>query len=74
MYNCARSPDQPDEIGGDVRDPLGPPFRPAIFDGDGAAIDPAEVAQPLHKGGRPLTPGSGVRAQEADGRQPAGLL
>ena len=31
-------------------------FRPAILDRDGAAVDPAELAQPLHKGGGPLAP------------------
>ena len=50
-------------------------LRPAILDRDGATLDPAELAQPLHKGGGPVAPvRSRARAQEADGRQLARLL
>ena len=34
--------------GGDFGEPLVASLRPAIFDRDGATIDPAEFAQPLH--------------------------
>ena len=50
-------------------------LRPAIFDRDGAALDPAEFAQPLHKSGSPLAPGRRrARAQEPDSRQLRRLL
>src|SRR5262249_38999935 len=43
---------------------------PAIFDRDGAALEPAQFAQPLQKGVGPLARGqSRARAHEPDGRQ-----
>ena len=37
-------------------------LRPAILDRDGATLDPAEFAQPLHKSCGPLALGRGVFA------------
>ena len=65
---------QPDELGRDLGVALGASLRPAILDRDGAALDPAELAQPLHKGGESMAPGRSVRAQEPDGRQLPRLL
>ena len=66
---------EPDELGRDLGEALVASLRPAILDRDGAALDPAEFAQPLHKGGDPLAPGRRrARAQEPDGRQLARLL
>ena len=66
---------EPDELSGDLGKPLAAPLRPAILDRDGAALDPAELTQPLHKCGSPLAP---VRrrasAEESDGRQLRRLL
>jgi hypothetical protein len=62
---------QPDELGGE----LAASFRPAILDPEVAALDPAEFAEPLHKGGDPSAPGRGRgRAQDSDGRQLSRLL
>ena len=45
-------------------------FGPAILDDDVAAVDPAELAQPLHKGGDKGAPDRRRdRAQKADGRR-----
>src|SRR5262245_63998798 len=44
----------PNEFGCDLGHLIAAPIRPAIVDGDGAALDPAEFAQPLHKSGDPL--------------------
>ena len=45
---------EPDEFGRDLGEALAAPLRPAILDRDGAALDPAEFAQPLHKGGESM--------------------
>src|SRR5262249_4698053 len=42
---------EPDDPGGDLSEPSAASLRPAILDRDVAAFDPAEFAQPLHKGG-----------------------
>src|SRR6202047_452309 len=61
---------EPDELGRDFGVALGTSLRPAILDRDGAALDPAEFAHPLQKGGSPLGPvRTRTRAQEPDGRQ-----
>ena len=66
---------EPDELGRDLGEALAASLRPAILDRDGAALDPAEFAQPLHKSGGPLAPGRRRgRAQEPDGRQLCRLL
>ena len=44
---------EPDELGRDFGEALVASLRPAIFDRDGATLDPAEFAQPLHKGRDP---------------------
>src|SRR5262249_36850075 len=54
---------------------FGASFRPAVFDRNVAAFDPAELAQPLHIGGRKLAVlrGRGP-AQEPDGWKSSRLL
>src|SRR5215475_13281795 len=66
---------EPDELGRDLGEALIASLGPAILDGDGSILDPAEFAQPLYKSSSPLAPcqRSG-RAQESDGRQLARLL
>src|SRR5262249_2824622 len=46
-----------DEPGSDLDEPLVASLAPSILDCDGATLDPAEVAQSLHKSGDPLAPG-----------------
>jgi hypothetical protein len=66
---------EPDELGCDLGEVLVSPLRPAILNRDGAAFDPAEFAQPLHKSGNPPVHGyRRARAQEPDGRQLCRLL
>ena len=66
---------EPDELGRDLGEALAASLRPAILDRDGATLDPAEFAQPLHKSGGPLALGCRrARAQEPDGRQLRRLL
>jgi hypothetical protein len=43
----------PDQLGRDFREALGASLAPAVLDHDGAALDPAKLAQPLQKGGDP---------------------
>src|SRR5262249_22906079 len=45
---------KPDELGRDLGEALLASLGPAIFDRDGAILDPSELAEPLHKGGDPL--------------------
>jgi hypothetical protein len=45
---CVRMTSTLSRTGGDFGDPLVASLRTAIFDRDGATIDPAEFAQPLH--------------------------
>ena len=66
---------EPDELGRDLGEALAASLRPAILDRDGAALDPAEFAQPLHKSGDPWARGRGCRPdQKPDGRQLCRLL
>ena len=51
---------EPDELGRDLGEALDAALRPAILDRDGAALDPAEFAQPLHKSGGPWAQAVGV--------------
>src|SRR5262249_33226220 len=63
------------ELGRDFSVTLIASLSPAILNGDGSILDPAEFVQSLHKSSNPLAHGrSGTRAQEADGRQLARLL
>jgi hypothetical protein len=39
-----------DQLGGDLRQTLKALVWPTVLDGDGAALDPTEFAQPLHEG------------------------
>jgi hypothetical protein len=65
---------EPDELGRDLGEVFVSSLRPAILNRDGAALDPAEFAQPLHKSGNPPVHGyRRARAQEPDGWRP-GLL
>jgi hypothetical protein len=45
---------EPDKLGRDLGVALAASLRPAILDGNGAALDPAELAQPIDKSGHPL--------------------
>ena len=66
---------EPDKLGGDLRETLAASLRPANLDRDGATLDPAEFAQPLHKSGDPLARGGRrLPAQKPDGRQLPRLL
>ena len=53
---------EPDELGRDLGIALAAPLRPAILDRDGAALDPTEFAQSLHKSGGPWACAAGVPA------------
>jgi hypothetical protein len=48
---------EPDEFGCDLGHELAASISPVIVNGDGAAFDPAQFAQPLHKSGHPLALG-----------------
>jgi hypothetical protein len=66
---------EPDELGCDLSVALFACLRPAIVEGNGAALNPAEFVQPLHKSGEPLALGRRCGgAKEPDGRQLAWLL
>ena len=62
-----------DELGCDFRVALIAALCPAILNRDGATIDPAEFAQPLHKSGNRWLSIEGC-PQETDGRQLCRLL
>src|SRR5262249_38787433 len=53
---------------------LGASFRPTILDYDGAALAPAEHAEPLGKGDSPLALSRWSRAAQPSDRRPPGLL
>src|SRR6516165_4430933 len=64
-----------DKLGRDLRIPVCASLAPAVLDSDGAALDPAKFAQPLHEcvdpgalAGRPAT------AEISDGRHLRRLL
>jgi hypothetical protein len=60
---------EPDELGRDLGETLAASLSPAILNGNGSILDPAEFAQPLHKSSGPLTPGqSRDSAQKSNGR------
>jgi hypothetical protein len=63
-----------DKLRRDLGDAVEVSLQPAIFDCNGATLDPAEFTQSLHKGSRPWPPDRSVRAQEPNGRQLAWLL
>src|SRR5262249_39532621 len=66
---------QADELGRKVGQALGASLRPAILDGDGSVLDPAEFAQSLYQGTDPTAvERSRVRTQESDDRQLCWLL
>ena len=66
---------QQNELGCDLGKAFAAPLAPAILDRDIAALAPAQLTQPLHKGGCPLALcRSRTRAQESDGRQLRSLL
>src|SRR5262249_54641015 len=66
---------EPDELSRDFGEALAAPLRPAILDHDRAPLDPAEFAQPLHKGGGPWAPSRRYGSpQVPDCRQLCGLL
>ena len=44
---------EPDKLGRDLGEALTAALRPAIFDREIAALDPAEFVQPLHESGNP---------------------
>jgi hypothetical protein len=61
---------QADELGRDLSEALVASLRPPILNGDGAALNPTEVAQSLDEGGKALATGSEI----SDGRQFCWLL
>src|SRR5262249_38348824 len=65
----------PDEFGDNLGGAVGASFRKPILEGDGEAFDPAEFAQTVHQGGKPLAEGR-ARAwyEHADERLFRGLL
>jgi hypothetical protein len=66
---------EPDKLGRDLGEALALSIRPAIFDRDSAALDPAELAQSLRECHRPLAFAQrGALTQKPDGRQPRRLL
>src|SRR5262249_30990712 len=75
---CGRKYDikfEEDEFGCDLGHTFASSLRPAIVNNDGAAFDPAQFAQPLHKSGHPLALAWQCgRAQVPDSRQLRWLL
>src|SRR5262249_30703466 len=66
---------QSDEFSRQLGETLAASVGPAILDCDGAALDPAELAQPPDKGHYPWFPSRGCcHAENADRRQLAALL
>src|SRR5262245_54106217 len=58
-----------DKLGSDLCIALGAALRPAIFDRDGLALDPAEFVQEGHECSRPRGEGRSIFPQEPYGRQ-----
>src|SRR5262249_46155105 len=75
---CRRDDDiylQPDEFGRSLGEALVPSVRPPILDGDGAALNPAKIAQSTHEAGDALAvERTRVGTQKPDGWQLARLL
>ena len=65
---------EPDKLGRDFGEALDASLRPAILDRDGATLDPAEFAQPLHKSGDPLALREGVLPTKKPDRRHCRLL
>jgi hypothetical protein len=66
---------QADELGRDLSEALVASLRPPILNGDGAALNPTEVAQSLDEGGKALAiDGSRTGSEISDGRQFCWLL
>src|SRR5262249_32629399 len=62
------------ELGRDLGKAFGAPIGPANLDRDSSALDPAEFAQPLRKGGSPRAPGRGRGGAQDSDDGPLGLL
>src|SRR3981081_1365317 len=75
---CIRDDDidlELDKLGRDFGEALAAALCPAILERGGAALDPSEFAQPLHKSGNPLALGRRrPRTKEPDGWQFRWLL
>src|SRR5262245_57219118 len=66
---------QPNKFGGDLCVSLIAPFRPAIFDFNSVAVDPAKFTEPLCKRGHPVAPSRRRGStQESDSWQLTKLL
>src|SRR5262249_37070509 len=66
---------EPDELGRNLGETLVASLSPAILNGDGSILDPAEFAQPLIERGDPLALDQRPSpAQVPDGGQPPRLL
>ena len=66
---------KPDKLGRDLGITLGASLGPTIVNDNGAALDPSQFAQPLHKSGQPLALGCQcARTQVPNGWQLRGLL
>src|SRR5215831_8280331 len=64
-----------DELNGNLAEALGTSLGPTILDRQGAALDPAEFAQSLNKGGYPCTPSRRrARSKEPNDRHLRWLL
>jgi hypothetical protein len=78
IWGCCGGDDinfESDQFGCDLRGALAASLRPAVLDRDGAALDPAKLAQPLHKRRDPLAlQRRRAYAHEPDRRQLRRLL
>src|SRR5215468_4842820 len=60
---------QSNELGCELGEAFAASLRPAIFDREIAAVDPAEIAHSLHEGGGPLAlRRRAARSEQSDGR------
>src|SRR6516162_4012569 len=60
---------QSNELGCQLGEAFAASLRPAIFDREIAAVDPAEIAHSLHEGGGPLAlRRRAARSEQSDGR------
>jgi hypothetical protein len=62
------------ELGRNLCDAFGTSLRPPIFDGDVAALDPAQLTKPLSEASHLYSPCRHVDAQDTDGWHLARLL